>query len=48
MLTDYIHAALRQAQYELEDGTFFGEISGFAGIVASGETLETYREQLQE
>jgi len=40
MLTDYIQAALRQAHYELEDGTFYGEIPGFMGIVASGETLE--------
>jgi len=32
----------------LEDGTFYGEIPGFAGIVASGETLEACSEQLQE
>ena len=38
MLTESIQAALRQAHYELEDGTFYGEIPGFAGIVASGET----------
>ena len=48
MLTESIQAALRQAHYELEDGTFYGEIPGFAGIVASGETLEACREQLQE
>ena len=48
MLTEYIQAALRQAHYELEESTFYGEISGFAGIVASGETLEACREQLQE
>lgn len=48
MLTDYTQAALRQAHYELEDGTFYGEIPGFAGIVASGETLDACREQLEE
>ncbi len=48
MLTDYIQAAMHQAHYELEDGTFYGEIPGFAGIVASGHTLEACREQLQE
>lgn len=46
MIADYLGAALRQAQYELEDNTFFAKIPGFDGIVASGDTLEDCRQQL--
>lgn len=48
MLTDYIQTALRQAHYELEEGIFYGEIPGFQGVLAYGDTLEACREQLQE
>ncbi len=49
MLTEYVHAAMRQAKYEiLSDGTFYGEIPGFQGVYANAETLEACREQLQE
>lgn len=49
MLTNYIHAALRRATYEiLPDGMFYGEIPGFQGVYASAKTLEECREQLQE
>lgn len=49
MLTNYIHAALRRANYEiLSDGAFYGEIPGFQGVYASAKTLEECREQLQE
>ena len=49
MLTQYIHAAMRRAVYEiLSDGTFYGEIPGFQGVYANAETLEVCREQLQE
>ena len=49
MLTEYIQAAMRRAQYEiLEDATFYGEITGFQGVYANAETLEDCREQLRE
>ncbi len=46
MITEYIQAALRKAHYELEEGTYYGEIPGFGGIVAYGDSLELCREQL--
>ncbi len=49
MLTKYIQAAMHQATYELlEDGTFYGEITGFAGVYANSDTLEACRDSLQE
>jgi predicted RNase H-like HicB family nuclease len=49
MLTKYIHAALRDAHYEiLEDCTYYGDIPGFQGVYADASTLEGCREQLQE
>jgi len=49
MLTFYIQAAMRKAQYDiLGDGTYYGEIPGFSGIFANANTLESCREQLQE
>jgi len=49
MLTEYIHAAMHRAMYEiLSDGTFYGEIPGFQGVYANAETLEACREELQE
>lgn len=50
MLTNYIRAALHQAQYEIlsDDGTFYGEIPNFDGIYANANTLEACREELAE
>lgn len=49
MLTSYIRAAMRQAQYKiLEDNTFYGEIQNFVGVYANEDTLEDCREELQE
>ncbi len=49
MLTDYIHAAMRRATYELlSDGTYYGEIPGFQGVYANAKTLEACRDELQE
>ena len=49
MLTDYIHAAMHEAHYELmEDGRFFAVIPSCEGLWADGATLEGAREQLQE
>ena len=40
---------MRRARYEiLPDRTFYGEVSGFAGVYANAPTLEACREQLQE
>ena len=49
MLSKYIQAAMRLAKYKiLEDGTYYGEIPGFQGVLADAENLEDCREQLQE
>jgi predicted RNase H-like HicB family nuclease len=49
MLTEYIHAAMRQATYEiLSDGTYYGEIPSLQGVYANAKTLEACREQLQD
>ncbi len=50
MLTDYIRAAMRHAQYELlpEDSTYYGSIPGFQGGWANAPTLEACRDELQE
>jgi predicted RNase H-like HicB family nuclease len=49
MLTKYIHGAMALAVYEiLEDGTYYGEIPGLAGVYAGAEALEACRELLQE
>jgi predicted RNase H-like HicB family nuclease len=49
MLTKYIQAAMKQAQYEiLEDKSYYGSIGGFEGVWANEPTLEACREELQE
>jgi predicted RNase H-like HicB family nuclease len=50
MLTEYIRAAMRQAEYEIlpEDKTYYGEIPGFQGVWANAKTLEECRDELQE
>ena len=50
MLTEYITAAMKRAQYKImdEDGTYFGEIPGFQGVWSNAETLEDCRTELQE
>mgnify|MGYP001607045813 CR=1 FL=1 len=49
MLSDYISAAMKRAKYKLaEDGTYFGEIPGFAGVWANRDNLEDCRSELQE
>ena len=50
MLTEYLRAGLRKAQYEIlsDDGTFYGEIPGFGGVYANANTLERCREELAE
>jgi len=50
MLTGYIRAAMRRANYEIlpDDGSFFGSIPGFAGVWANAPTLEACRDELAE
>jgi predicted RNase H-like HicB family nuclease len=49
MLTEYINAALRKAQYKvLDDGSWFAEIPGFDGVWASGAAVEESLEELRE
>ena len=49
MLTKYIQAAMRHAEYEIieDDGTYYGRIPGFQGVWANESTLEDCREELQ-
>ena len=47
MLTKYLHAAMCRASYEiLSDGSVYGEIPGFEGVLANTPKLEECREQL--
>jgi len=50
MLTGYIKAAMRRAHYEIlpDDGSFYGEIEGFAGVYANADSLESCRDELEE
>jgi predicted RNase H-like HicB family nuclease len=50
MLTEYIQAAMRKANYKLldEEEGFFGEIADCPGVWANAATLEACREELQE
>lgn len=48
MLIAYIHNAMKMAKYEiLEDGQYYGEISGFQGVWAQSGDLESCRDELQ-
>jgi predicted RNase H-like HicB family nuclease len=48
MLTEYLRLAMARAHYEiLEQGEgFYGEIPGFQGVLAQGDTLEVCRDEL--
>jgi len=50
MLTNYVHAALHRARYEIlpDDNSFYGEVPGFDGVYANAATLEACREELAE
>jgi predicted RNase H-like HicB family nuclease len=48
VLSEYIRAAMRHAEYELmENGRFFGSIRQCRGCWAEAKTLEGCREDLQ-
>ena len=50
MLSDYIQAAMRLAQYEILADTkdYHGHIPGFDGVWANAKSLEDCRDELQE
>lgn len=49
MLTEYIQAAMKQAEFErLRDGTIYGHIPGFQGVWANAKTQAACRRELQE
>ena len=50
MLKGYIRASMGKARYEIlpDDGSFYGEISGFNGVFANADTLEACRDELEE
>jgi predicted RNase H-like HicB family nuclease len=50
MLTEFLQAAMAKAHYEIlsDDGTFYGEITGFEGVYANASTLEECRSELAE
>jgi predicted RNase H-like HicB family nuclease len=48
MLTEYLRLAMGRAHYELlgNGEGYCGEIPGFQGVLAQGDTLEACREEL--
>ena len=49
MIRQYVEAALQRASYEKsEDGTFYGEVPGFQGVLTTGKTPEEFRNRLAE
>lgn len=50
MLRRYLDAVMRQATYEIlpDDGTSYGEISGFDGVYANAPALDGCRDDLKE
>lgn len=49
MIIEYCLKAIEKACYrEMDDGTWFAEIPGFAGVWASGVSVEECRKELIE
>ena len=48
MIAEFIQAALRRANYEVEEGQFYADIPDLPGVLAYGSTLEECRNQLIE
>ena len=48
MIAEYIQAALRRANYEQEENTFYADVPDMPGVLAYGTTLEACRQQLIE
>ena len=49
MLTDFIQAAMKRAEYEIieDPNPYFGRIPGCKGVWATAPSLEACREELQ-
>ena len=46
MLTRYIHEAMKLAKYKiLDDGSYYGDIPGFRGVLANADNLEECRHE---
>ena len=49
MILEYMNKALEHSSYKkLDDGSWFAEISGFAGVWANAATVEACRKELLE
>lgn len=49
MFAEYLRAAMSHAIYEqFEDGTYFGSIPDFRGVIANEATIDATRKELQE
>lgn len=48
MIAEFIQAALRRANYEVEEGQFYADVPELPGVLAYGSTLEECRSQLIE
>lgn len=50
MFREYLAAAMKRGKYEIlaEDGTYYGEIPGFQGVLANAPELEECRNTLEE
>jgi predicted RNase H-like HicB family nuclease len=50
MISEYIHAALKNAHYEIieDEEPYYGEIPELKGVWATGKTLEECRDNLSE
>ena len=50
MIREYLAATMKRAQYEIleNDGTYYGEISGFEGVYANAPQIEECRDLLEE
>ena len=49
MIKQYIHEAMKLARYKIPDnGSYYGDIPGFRGVLANAEYLEECRDELQE
>ena len=49
MITTYLDKALRRARYKQLDGRMFcATVPGLRGVIATGPTLESCRDQLAE
>ena len=49
MITNYVAAALRRAQYQtVDDGLFCATVPGLRGVIATATTIEGCRTQLAE